>query len=89
MSLDLIILFAIMVALVAYLIYSRAQYEKEVVSIYEQKFQQWKEHGAKEEKSCKELVALVYEQDYKLTIEMLNNNCIQRLEAKKFEIKEA
>ncbi len=89
MSLDLIILFAIMAGIVAYLMYSRAQYEKEVVSIYEQKFEEWKEHGNKEEKSCKELVALVYEQDYKLTIEMLNNNCIQRLEAKKFEIKEA
>lgn len=89
MSLDLIILFSIMVAIVAYLMYSRASYEKNVVSIYEQKFQEWKEHGNKEEKSCKQLVGLVYEKDYKLTIEVLDNNCIQRLEAKKFEIKES
>lgn len=88
MSVDLIILFVVLVGIVVYLIYSRSQYEKNVVAIYEQKFQEWKEHSGNQERSCKKLVGLVYDEDYKLSVEILDDECIQRLERGKFDIKE-
>lgn len=91
MSLDLILPFAILVMMVLYFIYSRAKFEKNIVNLYEQKFEQWKIHNPSStlKPSCKELVGLVFKQDKKLTIELLNKEAKQKLEQGKFEIKES
>ena len=90
MSLDLILPFAILVIMVLYFIYSRAKFEKNIVNLYEEKFKQWQQHhpNSNEQASCKELVALVFKQDKKLTIELLNKEAKQKLQQGKFEIKE-
>ena len=76
MSLDLLIPFGILLIMVIYLIYSRNSFEKDISSLYEKKFDEWKKHSTiKEEKtSHKQLVGLVYKTDYKLTIELLDEN---------------
>jgi hypothetical protein len=73
-------------AMIAYLLYSRSKYEKEVVQIYEEKLKQWKEHSNPSKRSSKKLVALVFDQDYELTIETLDDVCIDRLSRGKFHI---
>lgn len=88
MSLDLLIPFAILLSLVVYLIYTRSKFEKDIVQLYEVKFEEWKETNTstKEEKICKELVGLVYKEGYKLNIELLNENVKDNLEKGKFGI---
>ena len=60
MELDLFIPFAILIVLVVYFIYSRSRFEKEIVALYEKKFDEWKENSdltvSNEKKVCKELV---------------------------------
>lgn len=91
MTLDLLIPFGILIALSVYLVYSRTRFEKDIVDLYEEKFKEWKENSedtkAKEKKVCKELVALVYKQEHKLSIELLDNSIKNRLERGKFSIK--
>ena len=55
MSLDLLIPFTILLGLVVYLIYSRNQFEKKMLTLYEEKFEEWKKHTTlnKEKNSCK------------------------------------
>ena len=92
MSLDLLIPFGILIVLVIYLIYSRSKFEKNVVDIYEEKFEQWKENNQeskKEEKRvCKELVGLVFKEEYNVSIELLDNSINDRLKRGKFSIKD-
>jgi len=87
-SLDLLIPFGILLVLVVYLIYTRSKFEKDIVQLYENKFEQWKQTSApvKEERVCKELVGLVYKEGYKLNIELLNENVKDKLEKGKFNI---
>jgi len=85
----MLIPFGILLALVVYLIYTRSKFEKDIVELYEKKFDEWKNtstHVQGEEKVCKELVGLVYKEGYKLKIELLNENAKQNLEAGKFKI---
>ena len=88
MSLDLLIPFGILLALVIYLIYSRNKFEKDIVELYEAKLDEWKEHSAPVEKQapCKNLVGLVYKTDYKLSIELLDERVKPILEKGKFDI---
>lgn len=88
MSLDLLIPFAILLILVIYLIYTRNGFEKNIVSLYEKKFDEWKKHSTidKEQTSHKELVGLVYKKDYKLSIELIDKSVESQLSRGKFEV---
>ncbi len=92
MSLDLLIPFGILIALTVFLIYSRSKFEKDIVEIYEEKFEEWKENNKsteiKNKKVCKELVGLVYKEEYNISIELLDNSVKERLERGKFSIKD-
>ena len=73
MTLDLLIPFGILLILVIYLIFTRNNFEKNIVSLYEEKFEEWKKHSIKEKEktSQKELVGLVFKTDYKVNIGLL------------------
>ncbi|MCP4971176.1 MAG: hypothetical protein GY932_11330 [Arcobacter sp.] len=91
MSLDLLIPFIILITLVVYLIYSRSKFEKEIVNLYEKKFDEWKDNSDvninTEQKVCKELVGLVYKEGYKVSIELLDQSVRTSFERGKFSIK--
>ena len=85
----MLIPFGILLILVVYLIYTRSNFEKDIVQLYEKKFDEWKETSApsqKEEKVCKELVGLVYKEGYKLNVELLNEDIKENLEKGKFRV---
>ena len=88
MPYDLIVPFGILLALVIYLIFTRNSFEKNVVELYEKKFDEWKKHSTIEEEktSHKELVGLVYKTDYKINIELLDSNVESALRRGKFEV---
>lgn len=88
MPYDLIVPFGILLALVIYLIYTRNSFEKNVVDLYEKKFDEWKKHSTidKEQTSSKELVGLVFKTDYKLTVELLDETVESQLKRGKFDV---
>ena len=88
MTLDLLIPFGILFFLVVYLIYSRSRFEKNIVKLYEDKLEEWKKHSKSDEKieTKKELVALVFKKDYKITIEYFDEEIEDNLKRAKFEI---
>ena len=88
MGLDLLIPFGILLIMVVYLIYSRNNFEKDITKLYEEKFDEWKKHSTieKEKTSRKELVGLVYKTDYKINIELLDDNVESALKRGKFEV---
>ena len=88
MTLDLLIPFGILLILVIYLIFTRNNFEKDIVSLYEEKFEEWKKHSTqeKEKTSQKELVGLVFKTDYKVNIELLDESVESILSRGKFEI---
>jgi hypothetical protein len=88
-SLDLLIPFGILLILVIYFIFTRSQFEKEVVCLYEKKFDEWKKNSTieKEKTSCKVLVGLVFKTDYKVHVELLDESVEPTLKKGKFDIK--
>ncbi len=77
MSFELLIPFLILLILVVFLIYTRTKFEKNIVDLYEKKFDEWKEHSKyneKNDKKCKQLVGLVFKEEYNITIEMIEDN---------------
>ena len=88
MSLDLLIPFGILLIIVVYLIYSRNNFEKDIVILYEKKLDEWKKHSTieKEKTSHKELVGLVFKTDYKINIELLDESVESTLKRGKFEV---
>ena len=90
MSLDLLIPFGILCVLVVYLIFTRNSFEKDVLSVYDKKFEEWKKHSsaAPKEDDPKELVGLVFKKNYKYEIEVFNKSEIDTLNVKKLSIKE-
>ena len=88
MALDLLIPFGILLILVIYLIFTRNNFEKNIVSLYEKKLDEWKKHSTieAEKTSHKELVGLVYKTDYKVSIELLDENVQSALTRGKFEV---
>ena len=88
MTLDLLIPFGILFFLVVYLIYSRAKFEKNIVKLYEDKLEEWKKYSKSDEKieTKKELVALVFKKDYKISIEYFDEKIEDNLRRAKFEI---
>ena len=91
MTLDLLIPFGILLVLVIYLIYTRGKFEKNIVNLYEKKFEEWKNNSSSNEnseKNHKELVGLVFKNGYKVSIELMDQNVKDRIQRGKFEIKE-
>lgn len=59
-----------------------------MADIYEKKYENWQKVRKKEDiKKCKELVGLLFLEDNKLNIEVLDKTIIDRLERKKYIIK--
>ncbi|MFK2822127.1 hypothetical protein [Arcobacter sp. YIC-80] len=92
MGLDMLIPFSILLVLVIYLIYTRSKFEKDIVQLYEKKFEEWKNNSSLDTKkdsnneSPKLLAGLVYKQGYKLKIELLDESVKDNLEKGKFKI---
>lgn len=85
----MLIPFGILLILVVYLIYTRSKFEKDIVQLYEKKYEEWKETAqpVQKQKVNKELVGLVFKEGYKLNIELLNENVQDNLKQGKFSIK--
>ena len=85
---DMTIPFIMLLILTIALVLERKHQEDKIVEIYEDKFEEWKQHTKIEtkEKQCKELVGLVYLEDSKLDIQVLDKKIIDRLERKKYTI---
>jgi len=91
MTLDLLIPFGILFALVVYLIYTRNRFEKDIVDMYDKKFDQWKENSQSNEekkKVCKELVGIIYKEEYNVSIELLDESVRRNLQQGKYKIKD-
>lgn len=88
MNFDLLIPFGILLSIVIYLMYSRNNFEKDIVSLYEEKLNEWKKHSTieKEETSHKELVGLVFKMGYKVNIELFDETVESTLKRGKFEV---
>ena len=88
MTLDLLIPFGILLLLVIYLIYTRTKFEKNIVKLYEDKLEEWKKHSKNDEKIeyKKDLIALVFKKDYKISIEYFDEKIEDSLKRAKFEI---
>lgn len=84
---DMMIPFIMLLIVTIALILERKYHEDKIVDIYEKKFDRWKENHAEEKAPCKELVGLVYLEDEKLSIELLDEKVKDRLERKKYSIK--
>ncbi|RXK05715.1 hypothetical protein [Halarcobacter bivalviorum] len=91
MTLDLLIPFGILLILVIYLIYTRNKFEKNIVDMYEEKFEQWKENSQANEnnkKVCKELVGIIYKEEYNITVELIDESVRRNLQQGKYKIKD-
>ncbi|NVJ54401.1 MAG: hypothetical protein HWD90_11975 [Campylobacteraceae bacterium] len=91
MTLDLLIPFGILLILVIYLIYTRNSFEKNIVNMYEEKFEQWKENSNSNEenkKVCKELVGIIYKEEYNITVELMDESVRRNLQQGKYKIKD-
>ena len=86
MMIPFIMLLIVTIALVL----ERRFHEEKIVNIYEDKFEQWKEHATLDETKPKpkELVGLLFLEDEKLNIELLDDKVLDRLERKKYSIKQ-
>ena len=86
---NMIIPFIMLLIITIALFLERRGHENKMADIYEEKFEEWKKFSTieKEEKKCKELVGLVFLEDSKLDIQVLDKKIIDRLERKKFTIK--
>lgn len=86
---DMLIPFIMLLIITIALVLERKHQEDKIVEIYEDKFEEWKKHSnvEKEEKHCKELVGLVFLEDSKLEVQVLDKKIIDRLERKKYSIK--
>jgi len=86
---DMTVPFIMLLILTIALVLERKHQEDKIVDIYEEKFEEWKKHSniETEEKHCKELVGLVFLEDSKLEVQVLDKKIIDRLERKKYTIK--
>jgi len=86
MMIPFIMLLIVTIALVL----ERRYHEDKIVNIYEDKFEQWKEHATLDEHKPKpkELVGLVFLENEQLNIELLDDKVLDRLERKKYSIKQ-
>lgn len=91
MSIDLLIPFIILIALVVYLIYTRNRFEKNILEMYDKKFEHWKSSSSSNSENrtkCKELVGLIYKDGYNINIELLDGSVASSIKQGKFKIKD-
>lgn len=86
MTFDLIIPFGILLLLVIYFLFSRTKFENDMLKLYEEKFENWKKDIPVSNETIihKELVGLVFKEDYKLTVELFDKSVEDRLKRAKF-----
>jgi len=86
---NMMIPFIMLLIVTIALVLERQYHENKISDIYQEKYAQWKDNESEEKpvKSCKELVGLVFLEDEKLNIEVLNPKITDRLERKKYNIK--
>jgi len=86
---DMTVPFIMLLILTIALVLERKHQEDKIVEIYEDKFEEWKKHTqtTNSDKKCKELVGLVFLEDSKLEIQVLDEKIVDRLERKKFTLK--
>ena len=85
---DMLIPFIMLLILTIALILERKYHEDKIEDIYKDKFELWKKFNKDEKtQSCKELVGLVFLEDEKLNIELLDEKARDRLERKKYNLK--
>ena len=85
---DMTIPFIMLLIVTIALVLERKYHENDMRKIFEKEFEQWKKHSSNsEQKQCKELVGLVFLENEKLNIEVLDTKVIDRLERKKYDIK--
>jgi hypothetical protein len=90
-TLDLLFPFIILIILVVYLIYTRNRFEKKIVDVYEKKFEEWKENSSSNNEkkiACKQLVGLIYKEEYNITVEVIDESVRANLQQGKFKIKD-
>jgi hypothetical protein len=87
---NMLIPFIMLLIVTIALVLERRFHEEKIVNIYEEKFEQWKEHATLDEnkQKTKELVGLLFLEDEKLNIELLDDKVLDRLERKKYFIKQ-
>jgi hypothetical protein len=71
------------------LLLERKYHEDKLISIYEEKLQQWKEHAtlSKEDTPLpKELKGLIFKQGYKVSFELIDDSTLNAIERKKYTI---
>lgn len=88
MGIDLMIPFAILIILVIYLIYTRGSHEKDILKLYEEKFEEWKKFNSPivEDKPKKQFVGMVFNEGYKTSIEVFDKTIEERIKRGKFEV---
>lgn len=90
MSIDMIIAFVILIAIIMYQFYSRSKFEKAILKDYDQKFEEWKEFSEVNQKKdtpeCKKFCGLVFKTGHKVTMEIVDNSCIENIKKGKFEL---
>ncbi|MEA3513128.1 MAG: hypothetical protein U9R37_05960 [Campylobacterota bacterium] len=86
---DMMIPFIMLLMITIALILERKYHEDKISQEYDEKFETWKRLNptSKETVKCKELVGLVFKEDDKLNIEVLDKKIIDKLERKKYTIK--
>lgn len=87
---SMMIPFIMLLILTIALILERRSHEEKIVNIYENKLKQWKQHATLDENQPKpkELVGLLFLENEKLNVEVLDNKVLDRLERKKYSIKQ-
>lgn len=87
---NMMIPFIMLLIVTIALVLERRFHEEKIVNIYEDKFEQWKEHATLDENQpkSKELVGLLFLEGEKLNIELLDDKVLDRLERKKYSIKQ-
>ncbi len=90
MSIDMIIAFVILIAVIIYQFYSRSKFEKAILNEYDKKFEEWKEFSEvnqkKNEPECKRFCGLVFKTGHKVTIEIVDNSCLEHIKRGKFDL---
>lgn len=86
---DMLIPFIMLLIVTIALVLERTHHEDKIVDEYEEKLEEWKKHSTidQQEIKCKELVGLVFLEDSKLNIQVLDKKIIDKLERKKYNIK--
>jgi hypothetical protein len=88
---NMLIPFIMLLIVTIALVLERRFHEEKIVGIYEDKFKEWKQHAtlddAETKSKPKELVGLLFLEDEKVNIELMNDKVLDRLERKKYSIK--